>query len=91
MFGDDARNELEVPLLLLVVCNKSFTRVSSCRIFFLLAVPTMLAVTVYSIFLKKFNYLGVEQKGYEMLYARPEFKIIFTGKRDSICCSRNCD
>lgn len=34
---------------------------------FFLAVPTMLAVTCYSVFLKDWNYNGMEQKGYEMI------------------------
>jgi undecaprenyl-diphosphatase len=35
-------------------------------------VPTMLAVTVYSIFVKKWNYEGIEQKGYEMIFANSQ-------------------
>ena len=34
---------------------------------FFLAVPTMLAVTCYSVFLKDWNYNGEEQKGFEMI------------------------
>ncbi len=34
---------------------------------FFLAVPTMLAVTLYSVFLKDWNYQGAEQKGFEMI------------------------
>ena len=34
---------------------------------FFLAVPTMLAVTLYSVFLKDWNYQGIEQKGFEMI------------------------
>ena len=34
---------------------------------FFLAVPTMLAVTLYSVFLKDWNYQGTEQKGFEMI------------------------
>lgn len=34
---------------------------------FFLAVPTMFAVTCYSIFLKDWNYNGVESKGFEMI------------------------
>ena len=34
---------------------------------FFLAVPTMMAVTCYSIFVKDWNYNGLEQKGFEMI------------------------
>lgn len=34
---------------------------------FFLAVPTMMAVTCYSIFVKDWNYNGIEQKGFEMI------------------------
>ena len=34
---------------------------------FFLAVPTMLAVTCYSVFLKDWEYNGVEQKGFQMI------------------------
>ena len=34
---------------------------------FFLAVPTMLAVTCYSIFLKDWEYNGIEQKGFQMI------------------------
>ncbi len=39
---------------------------------FFLAVPTMFAVTAYSIFLKDWTYNGVEQKGYEMILSSKE-------------------
>jgi len=39
---------------------------------FFLAVPTMLAVTCYSIFLKDWNYQGKEQKGFEMITSSTE-------------------
>lgn len=47
--------------------QQNLTRRAAAEFSFFLAVPTMLAVTVYSIFLKDWNYKGVEQKGYEML------------------------
>jgi undecaprenyl-diphosphatase len=47
--------------------QQNLTRRAAAEFSFFLAVPTMLAVTVYSIFLKDWNYRGVEQKGYEML------------------------
>ena len=36
---------------------------------FFLAVPTMLAVTLYSVFVKDWNYNGIEQKGFEMIFS----------------------
>jgi undecaprenyl-diphosphatase len=39
---------------------------------FFLAVPTMLAATLYSVFLKDWNVAGVEQKGYELITASSE-------------------
>lgn len=47
--------------------QQKLTRKAAAEFSFFLAVPTMLAVTVYSIFLKHWNYNGTEQKGYEML------------------------
>jgi undecaprenyl-diphosphatase len=37
----------------------------------------MLAVTAYSVFLKDWNYKGIEQKGYEMILASSENIINF--------------
>ena len=39
----------------------------------------MLAVTVYSIFLKTFHYQGVEQKGYQMLMQGDNLKLFLVG------------
>lgn len=47
--------------------QQKLSREAAAEFSFFLAVPTMLAVTVYSIFVKKWNYMGMEQKGYEML------------------------
>ena len=47
--------------------QQKLTRKAAAEFSFFLAVPTMLAVTVYSIFLKDWNHKGIEQKGYEML------------------------
>lgn len=47
--------------------TKNLTRKAAAEFSFFLAVPTMLAVTVYSIFLKEWNHEGVAQKGYELL------------------------
>lgn len=44
---------------------------------FFLAVPTMLAVTVYSIFLKHWTVDGQETKGYEMLLSSKERMLMF--------------
>lgn len=47
--------------------QQGLTRKLAAEFSFFLAVPTMLAVTTYSIFLKDWNYLGKEQKGFEMI------------------------
>jgi len=47
--------------------QQGLTRKLAAEFSFFLAVPTMLAVTAYSIFLKDWKYEGVEQKGYEMI------------------------
>lgn len=52
--------------------QQKLTRVAAAEFSFFLAVPTMLAVTTYSIFLKNWNHHGVEQKGYEMIFANSE-------------------
>jgi undecaprenyl-diphosphatase len=59
--------------------QQKLTREAAAEFSFFLAVPTMLAVTVYSVFLKKFNYLGVEQKGYEMLMQGDNLKLFLLG------------
>lgn len=57
--------------------QQNLTRKAAAEFSFFLAVPTMLAVTVYSIFLKKWNHNGLEQKGYEMIMASQEHMISF--------------
>ena len=47
--------------------QQGFSKKLAAEFSFFLAVPTMLAVTVYSVLLKKWNYKGVEMKGYEMI------------------------
>lgn len=47
--------------------QQGLTRKMAAEFSFFLAVPTMLAVTGYSVFLKDWNYKGIEQKGYEMI------------------------
>ena len=59
--------------------QQKLTREAAAEFSFFLAVPTMLAVTVYSIFLKTFNYQGVEQKGYEMLMQGDNLKLFLVG------------
>lgn len=52
--------------------QQGLTRKLAAEFSFFLAVPTMLAVTMYSVFLKDWNYKGIEQKGYEMILASSE-------------------
>ena len=52
--------------------QQGLTRKMAAEFSFFLAVPTMLAVTCYSVFLKDWNYKGVEQKGYEMIASSSE-------------------
>jgi len=47
--------------------QQKLTRNLAAEFSFFLAVPTMLAVNVYSIFLKDWKYNGTEQKGYQMI------------------------
>jgi undecaprenyl-diphosphatase len=47
--------------------QQKLTRKAAAEFSFFLAVPTMLAVTVYSVFLKDWNHAGATQKGYELL------------------------
>ena len=47
--------------------QQRLTRSAAAEFSFFLAVPTMLAVTAYSVILKKWHVAGVEQKGYELI------------------------
>lgn len=47
--------------------QQKLSRKAAAEFSFFLAVPTMLAVTVYSLVVKDWNHQGIEQKGYEML------------------------
>ena len=49
--------------------QQGLTRKMAAEFSFFLAVPTMLAVTAYSVFVKDWTYMGKEQKGYEMIFA----------------------
>ena len=57
--------------------QQNLTRKAAAEFSFFLAVPTMLAVTAYSIFVKDWNHNGLEQKGYEMIFATPENTMSF--------------
>jgi undecaprenyl-diphosphatase len=52
-------------------------RETAAEFSFFLAVPTMLAVTTYSVFLKKWTINGVVEKGYKMILADQQHMIIF--------------
>ncbi len=47
--------------------QQKLTRSAAAEFSFFLAVPTMLAVTAYSVFLKKWNVAGTEVKGYKLI------------------------
>ncbi len=47
--------------------QQKLTRSAAAEFSFFLAVPTMLAVTVYSVFLKEWNINGSTQKGYQLI------------------------
>ena len=53
------------------------TREIAAEFSFFLAVPTMAAATLYSLFLKKWTQSGVEQKGYQIILASKENTIAF--------------
>lgn len=57
--------------------QQKLSRNAAAEFSFFLAVPTMLAVTVYSILLKHWHVNGVETKGYEMIMASKENLSIF--------------
>ncbi|MHA6697816.1 undecaprenyl-diphosphate phosphatase [Chryseobacterium sp. A301] len=59
--------------------QQKLTRKAAAEFSFFLAVPTMLAVTVYSLFLKSWNHQGVEQKGYEMLMTGNNLMLFLVG------------
>ena len=52
--------------------QQKLSRTTAAEFSFFLAVPTMLAVTAYSVFLKDWNYMGQEMKGLEMILYSPD-------------------
>ncbi|GAA4318026.1 undecaprenyl-diphosphate phosphatase [Flaviaesturariibacter amylovorans] len=52
--------------------QQRLTRNFAAEFSFFLAVPTMAAATLYSVFLKKWDVNGTEQKGYELIMATSE-------------------
>jgi len=57
--------------------QQRLTRSAAAEFSFFLAVPTMLAVTSYSIFLKDWKVGGAEQKGYELITASTDNMLAF--------------
>ncbi len=57
--------------------QQKMSRSAAAEFSFFLAVPTMLAVTVYSIFLKHWHVDGVERKGYEMITESSQNMTVF--------------
>jgi undecaprenyl-diphosphatase len=57
--------------------QQKLNRETAAEFSFFLAVPTMLAVTAYSVFLKKWDVAGTEMKGFEMILANSQNTIMF--------------
>ncbi len=57
--------------------QQKLSRSAAAEFSFFLAVPTMLAVTAYSIFIKKWEIGGATQKGYQMITANSQNTINF--------------
>jgi undecaprenyl-diphosphatase len=57
--------------------QQGLTRKMAAEFSFFLAVPTMLAVTMYSIFLKDWEIGNTEYKGFEMIVSKQEHLIMF--------------
>jgi undecaprenyl-diphosphatase len=52
--------------------QQKLSRSAAAEFSFFLAVPTMLAVTAYSVFIKKWEIAGATQKGYQMITANTQ-------------------
>ena len=59
--------------------QQGLTMKSAAEFSFFLAVPTMLAVTMYSVFLKDWNYNGAEIKGFEMILQDNNLTLFIVG------------
>lgn len=59
--------------------QQKLTREAAAEFSFFLAVPTMLAVTTYSIFLKDWNVNGAETKGFQMLMDGKNLMLFLVG------------
>lgn len=57
--------------------QQKFTRNLAAEFSFFLAVPTMFAATIYSIFLKTWDHSGIEKKGYEIIFETSENTFAF--------------
>ena len=57
--------------------QQKFTRHLAAEFSFFLAVPTMFAATVYSVFVKKWNHLGELKKGYQIILENQQHTISF--------------
>lgn len=57
--------------------TQKLSRSAAAEFSFFLAVPTMLAVTVYSIFLKDWGYAGDQHKGYQLIMQNRDTMIAF--------------
>lgn len=57
--------------------QQKLSRETAAEFSFFLAVPTMLAVTGYSLLLKDWNFKGTEMKGYKMILANSENIMLF--------------
>jgi undecaprenyl-diphosphatase len=57
--------------------QQKFTRHLAAEFSFFLAVPTMFAATIYSLFIKKWEATGIAKKGYEIILETRENTIAF--------------
>lgn len=57
--------------------QQKLSRTTAAEFSFFLAVPTMFAVTTYSIFLKNWHFATSEKKGYEMIFENSHNTLIF--------------